>query len=90
MNVIRLDEACEICKVGKEVIFQFIEEEWINPIDKENLIMDEEDLARIRLIRDLRESFGVNDEGMSIILQLLDQLNRMHLELEKRHQGDFE
>ena len=50
--------------------------------------MDEEDLARIRLICELKDEFGVNDEGVSIILQLLDQLNRMHLEVAKKFQGD--
>ena len=34
----------------------------------------EADLARARLIQDLRMDFGVNDEGISIILHLLDQL----------------
>jgi chaperone modulatory protein CbpM len=51
--------------------------------------MDDEDLARIRLIRDLKEDFGVNDEGMSIILHLLDQLNRIHLEIDHLHQGEL-
>lgn len=89
MKITRLEEACEICEVKKDVIFHFIEEDWIHPVDTEEMQMDEEDLARIRLIRDLIEDFGVNDEGMSIILQLLDQLNRMHLEIEKLHQGEL-
>src|SRR5262249_12254478 len=33
------------------------------------------DLARARLIRDLREDFGVNDEGISVILHLVDQMH---------------
>jgi hypothetical protein len=33
------------------------------------------DVARVRLIRDLREDLGVNDEGISVILDLLDQLH---------------
>ena len=33
------------------------------------------DLARAQLIRDLREDFGVNDEGISVILHLLDQMH---------------
>jgi chaperone modulatory protein CbpM len=33
------------------------------------------DLARVCLIRDLREGMGVNDEGIAIVLDLLDQLH---------------
>ena len=33
------------------------------------------DLARAQLIRDLREDFGVNDEGVSVILHLVDQMH---------------
>ena len=33
------------------------------------------DLARTRLIQDLTRDFGVNDEGIPIILDLVDQLH---------------
>jgi len=33
------------------------------------------DLARAQLIRDLRDDFGVNDEGISVILHLIDQMH---------------
>jgi chaperone modulatory protein CbpM len=33
------------------------------------------DLARAKLIRDLRDDLGVNDEGISVILHLLDQVH---------------
>lgn len=89
MKTFRLEEACNLCGVQKEIVIHFIEEEWIHPSDRESLDLDEEDVARLRLIRELKEDFGVNDEGMPIILQLLDQLNRMHLEIMKHHQGDI-
>lgn len=79
----QLSEASEYCGVPMEMIMRFIEEEWITPINCEEPILDEEDVARIRLIWELHEDFGVNDESMPIILHLIDQLNRMHLELEK-------
>lgn len=85
MNVTSIEEAFGRCGVKKEIIIQYINEEWIHPLDATNLTLDNEDLARIELIHELKEEFGVNDEGMSIILQLLDQLNRMHLEINKLH-----
>jgi len=33
------------------------------------------DLARACLVRDLREAMGVNDEGVSVALDLLDQIH---------------
>jgi chaperone modulatory protein CbpM len=33
------------------------------------------DLARAQLIRDLRDDIGVNNEGIGVILNLVDQLH---------------
>jgi chaperone modulatory protein CbpM len=33
------------------------------------------DLARACLIRDLRDAMGVNDEGIAVVLDLLDQMH---------------
>ena len=49
---------------------------WIVPpqTDPEPMFSDV-DLARAQLIRDLRDDLGVNDEGVSVILHLLDQMH---------------
>jgi chaperone modulatory protein CbpM len=49
---------------------------WLVPpqTDPEFMFSDV-DLARVQLIRDLREDFGVNDEGVSVILHLVDQMH---------------
>jgi chaperone modulatory protein CbpM len=53
----------------------WVEAEWLVPITGQRRFQfSEADLARARLIQDLRMDFGVNDEGISIILHLLDQL----------------
>ncbi len=74
---IHIEEACEECKLSIEVIRKFILEEWIKPSDPEELLFDQEDLARIHLILELQDDFGVNDEAVPIILQLLDQLHSL-------------
>jgi chaperone modulatory protein CbpM len=33
------------------------------------------DLARVQLIHDLRDDMGVNDEGVAVILDLIDQIH---------------
>lgn len=54
----------------------WIEAEWLAPLTRGNtLLFSEADLARARLIQDLKEDFGVNDEGVAIVLHLLDQLH---------------
>ena len=53
----------------------WVEAEWLVPIaSKKTFQFSEADLARARLIGDLKADFGVNDEGIAIILHLLDQL----------------
>ena len=53
----------------------WIEAEWLAPFTSGKIpLFSDADLARARLIQDLRLDFGVNDEGVAIILHLLDQL----------------
>ena len=53
----------------------WIEAEWLVPdTGRDTFRFSEADLARARLIRDLKVDFGVNDEGIAIVLHLLDQL----------------
>jgi chaperone modulatory protein CbpM len=54
----------------------WIEEEWLAPLESGSTFQfSDADLARAQLIRDLKVYFGVNDEGIAIILHLLDQLH---------------
>jgi chaperone modulatory protein CbpM len=49
---------------------------WLVPPQTEpELMFSDIDLARAQLIRDLREDLGVNDEGVSVILHLIDQMH---------------
>ncbi len=53
----------------------WIEAGWLLPRDSgEAGPFSEIDLARVQLIRDLRE-LGVNEEGIPVILDLIDQLH---------------
>ncbi|MET4624242.1 chaperone modulatory protein CbpM [Bradyrhizobium sp. I1.8.5] len=54
----------------------WIDEEWLIPRASRSAVQfSDADLARARLIRDLKLDLGVNDEGIAIILHLLDQLH---------------
>jgi chaperone modulatory protein CbpM len=53
----------------------WVEADWLVPVtSRKKFFFSEADLARARLIQDLKADFGVNDEGITIILHLLDQL----------------
>jgi chaperone modulatory protein CbpM len=62
----------------------YIEHEWIIPAGSSSNSLDAEDLARIRLIEELQESFGVNDESIPIILHLIDQLHCLRNLIKKK------
>src|SRR5213082_1495462 len=61
----------------------WIEAGWIIPPQTEpELMFSDVDLARAQLIRDLREDLGVNDEGISVILHLIDQMHGLRHSLQ--------
>jgi chaperone modulatory protein CbpM len=54
----------------------WIEAEWLLPATaRTGFDFSEADLTRALLIQDLNVDFGVNDEGIAIVLHLLDQLH---------------
>jgi chaperone modulatory protein CbpM len=67
-----LAEASELTGVDHSMVVIFIQREWICPVTAEEI--DDEDIARIHLIEELRNNFGANDEAISLILHLMDQL----------------
>lgn len=53
----------------------FIERGWISPLILDGRpIFREVDVARAALIDDLANEMGINDEGVDVVLDLLDQL----------------
>jgi chaperone modulatory protein CbpM len=54
----------------------WLEQRWLIP-DQTSIGMNfsEMDVARAHLISDLKTDFGVNDEGIDVILHLVDQLH---------------
>ncbi|PNG28070.1 chaperone modulator CbpM [Methylocella silvestris] len=54
----------------------FIAEEWVIPQRQSGAeAFSDADVARANLIRDLKADIGVNDEGIGVILHLIDQLH---------------
>jgi chaperone modulatory protein CbpM len=65
-------------RVERHSLEAWIAAGWLIPPQTEpELAFSDMDLARAQLIRDLREDLGVNEEGISVILHLLDQMHGM-------------
>ena len=74
-----LERAC----LDRATLEVWIEEEWLVPNrSADELAFSEMDLARVKLIRDLRDDLGVNDEGVGVILNLLDQIHGLRKVME--------
>ena len=64
------------CRVEYRSLETWIAAGWLIPPQTEpELMFNDVDLARAQLIRDLHEDFGINDEGVSVILHLIDQMH---------------
>jgi chaperone modulatory protein CbpM len=64
--------------LDQETLQIWIEEEWLVPqVSEPDLAFTEADVARAQLILDLKKDLGVNDEGIGVILNLLDQMHSL-------------
>ena len=70
------NEMCRAAGIELRVLQAWIDVGWIRPQPAgEAMGFSAVDLARAELIRDLAGPMGVNEEGVGVILDLLDQLH---------------
>ena len=71
-----------------ETLDAWIEEEWLRPRGSSvEPSFSDIDIARARLIRELQVDLGGNDEGVGVILNLVDQLYGMRRTLMELRQA---
>jgi chaperone modulatory protein CbpM len=72
-------DATELCRqlgIQRTALEAWIEAGWLRPVRARNdWRFSTIDLMRAQFILDLRDPMGVNDEGVSVILGLLDQIH---------------
>ena len=69
------DEFLSLSGIEHETLGAWIEQEWLIPSGSSaEPSFSDIDIARARLIRELLVDFGVNIEGVGVILNLVDQL----------------
>ena len=65
-------------RLDRRTLTVWIEEEWLIPNSTaDELAFTDMDLARANLIHDLKDKMGVNDEGLGVVLHLLDQMHSL-------------
>jgi chaperone modulatory protein CbpM len=70
------DEFLIRARLDGNVLEGWVAAGWLTPTAEEGMQQFSEiDVARARLIQDLRRDIGVNDEGVGVILDLIDQLH---------------
>lgn len=64
----------------------WLQQEWLIPDQSATgARFSDRDIARARLIQNLKADFGVNDEGIDVILHLVDQIHGMRHALAQLH-----
>ncbi len=63
-------------QIDQQTLDVWLGEQWLIPNDNlSNMEFSEIDLVRASFILDLQRDLGVNDEGVGIILDLVDQMH---------------
>ncbi len=67
----------EVEGIRADELVDWIERGWLQPAgDKPDWVFVEYDIARVRLVRDLRHQAGIDDEHLALVLSLLQQLHQ--------------
>jgi len=70
-----IDAVCRICGLEVRELEHWIAESWVLPGGSAGAyVFEEVDVARVRLIVELRHDLVIDDEAMPVVLHLLDQL----------------
>ncbi len=70
-------------ELDRDTLETYVAHAWVRPVRKqEGWRFEEIDIARIRLVRHLQRDMLVDDNGMDVVLHLLDQMYEMHRRLE--------
>jgi chaperone modulatory protein CbpM len=61
--------------LGQDELLLWVEKRWVLPLEQNGqLTFSEGDVARVQMIVDLRRDLAIDEESMSVVLDLLDKL----------------
>src|SRR3546814_11549557 len=68
---VRFDEVLITLGIGASELSAWIEQRWVLPVEVDgDLMFDDSDLARVKLIAELRKDPGVNEYDIPVVLRL--------------------
>ena len=71
-----LDQVLAEVEISRQELELWIEESWILPErEGDSFAFDEVDIARLRLIAELRRDLAVNDDAVPLVLHLIDEVH---------------
>jgi len=75
----------QVSGLSRDDLERWISNEWVRPQRQAGAyVFQEIDVARVRLIREMRDEMEVNEAALPVVLSLLDQLYDL-----RRHMRDF-
>jgi chaperone modulatory protein CbpM len=84
--IMNKQEFLTFASIQAQTLDLWLEQRWLIPEQTSaGLNFSDMDVARAHLIRDLKADFGVNDEGVDVILHLVDQLHGLRRAFEQLH-----
>jgi chaperone modulatory protein CbpM len=73
--------------LGDEELRRWIAEAWVRPESRaEGYVFHEVDVARVRLIHELRYDLAIDEEALPVVLHLLDQVYALRRRLRQLHE----
>ena len=70
--------------LDRREVVAWVENRWVLPERHDKTwIFHDVDVARVELILDIRREFAVDDEAMSLVLQLLDQVYSLRRQMRR-------
>src|SRR3546814_16171816 len=79
---VRFDEILVTLDIGASELSAWIEQHWVLPVEVEgDLLFDDPDVARVKLIAELRNDLGVNADAIPGVLRLRDHVPCLRLDL---------
>lgn len=81
----RIDEVtAAVGRVSREELTVWVESGWVRPRRAgEAFEFDEIDVARVRLILELRQEAAIDDDAMLLVLSLLDRVHGMRAQMRR-------
>lgn len=82
-NPLTLSDVCEICRVSSDIIHSLVQYEIVHPqgLEPKEWVFDLNELRRIQTALRLQRDLDINVAGIAIVLDLLDEMQKLNDEM---------